>query len=62
MTLDIKPILNAGVAAQAASLSFYNLKSMNKRWMYQKPRSELIKKGMGNIIGVSLIQTQSQLI
>jgi hypothetical protein len=55
MAVDIKSILNAGVAAQAASLAISNVPKKRKK-------KSLVKQGIGNIVGISLIQAESQMI
>lgn len=58
MTIDVKGILNAGVAAQSATLAVHNLKGLKKK---QTPKS-IIKKGVTNLVGIPLIQAQSKII
>lgn len=52
-------ILRAGVAAQATALAAQNLKERKSK---DKPLKDLLKKATTNIVGVPLLQTQSQLI
>ncbi len=59
MAIDVKPILQAGVAAQAAALALQNVRLFKKG----KPSAKrLVKAGVTNIVGISLLRTQSQLI
>ena len=49
-----RDILNAGLAVQAGSLAFSNIK--------RKKKKKLIGMAMHNIVGTSLIQSQAQII
>lgn len=54
----IQGILNAGVAAQSAALALDNTNLLGKKVTSKK----LVKQGVKNIVGISLIQTQSKII
>ena len=57
MVFNVKPILQAGVALQAVGLLGENIK------VAKKPSTKgIIKAGVTNIVGVPLLQIQSQLI
>lgn len=59
MAIDLKSILRAGTAAQATALASHNIKlAMSKK---KTPR-RFIKTATTNIVGIPLLQTQSQLI
>ena len=59
MAIDVKPILRAGVAAQAATLALQNVRVLKNK----KPSSRrLLKAGVTNIVGIPLLRIQSQLI
>lgn len=56
--IAVQSILRAGVAVQAAGLALNNLGLDTK-----KPSTKsIVKKGVTNLIGIPLLQTQSQLI
>lgn len=59
VAIDVKGILNVGVAAQAVALAGHNLKLVTKK---KKTTKDFLKVGITNIVGVPLLQTQSQLI
>jgi hypothetical protein len=56
MALDIKNILRAGTAIQAAGLLGENIKATRRK------KKRLVKLAVTNIVGISLLKTQSQLI
>ena len=58
MAIDIKGILHAGTAAQSAALALDNVKLMKKKVTPKR----LVRQGVTNIVGVSLIQAQSKII
>lgn len=49
-----KNILNVGLAAQAANLALSNIR--------RKKKKNIVRTGIDNIVGTSLIQTQSQFL
>lgn len=53
--IDVKPILNTGLAIQSSALAMDNLKAVKKK-------KSLVKTGVKNIIGISLIREQGKLI
>ncbi|HEX9740624.1 MAG TPA: hypothetical protein VGA29_07600 [Ignavibacteriaceae bacterium] len=55
----IHDILRAGVAVQSTALLGKNVKLAMKKKIRTK---DMLKTGMTNIIGIPLLQTQSQLI
>jgi len=59
MAIDIKPILKAGVVAQAGALAIKNVKLLKKKKIKS---GDLIKVGFGNIVGVTLIKSQNEII
>lgn len=56
--IDVKPILRAGVAVQAASLATSNLKLIKGKPSTKK----MLKAGTTNLVGIPLLQAQSQMI
>lgn len=61
MVIDIKPLLRVGLAAQSAALAVENIKLLRKQ--KNKDNSKrLIKTGVTNIVGISLIRAQGGLI
>ena len=50
-----KDILNVGLAAQAANLALSNVPR-------RKRKRSIVKTGINNIVGTSLIQTQAQFL
>jgi hypothetical protein len=59
MAIDVKPILQVGVAAQAIGLAGENIKFVKKK---KKKTKDLLGLGITNIAGVSLLKAQSQII
>jgi hypothetical protein len=66
-------ILRAGLAAQSATLALSNLEGMNKPINFSKKKklkrpvksgkpAGIVKKGVTNIVGISLIRAQAGLI
>ncbi len=56
----IQDILRSGVAIQAGALAVSNLDLLKKKKESQTKR--LLKAGVRNIVGIPILQTQSQLI
>jgi len=52
-------ILRVGLAAQAAGLAFKNVEFVKKK---KKSTKDLLGLGVTNIVGISLLRTQGQLI
>jgi len=57
--IDVKPILNVGVAAQSAALLGENVRLAKKKKVTTK---DMVSTGMKNIVGVPLLQAQSKII
>lgn len=56
--INIKPILGAGLTAQAGVLALQNVKLI-----YKKPTAKnIVKTGFTNIVGLSLIKAQGDII
>lgn len=65
MAVDIKPLLRTGVSLQALALAGRNLavsKKLLDKKRSQKPLKRITKAAVTNIIGIPLLQTQSQVI
>ena len=66
MVIDIKPILQVGLAIQATSLVGQNVvasrRLLDKKRKRQKPLKTITKTAVTNIIGIPLLQVQAQLI
>ena len=60
MAIDVKPILNAGLAAQSAALAGSNLKLIKKK--KKVGTKGIVKAGVTNIAGIELIRLQGGLI
>lgn len=59
MAIDVKPILRAGVAAQAGALALRQARLLNKK----KIRSgDLFEAGVTGIFGAAILTEQSRLI
>ena len=57
--VDVKGIMNAGVALQSTALLGENLRLAKKKKI---KTGDIVSTGMKNIVGVSLIQSQSKII
>lgn len=59
MAIDVTGILNAGLAAQSAALAVDNLGLIKKKKISSK---DFLKQGVKNIVGISLIRSQGNII
>ena len=57
--MDIKPILNAAIAAESAALAGENIKVLKKKKITTK---DMLKMGMTNTVGISLIKAQADIV
>ena len=57
--MDVKPILNAAVALQAASLAGESLKLARKK---KKKPKDFLSAGTGLIVGSALIKSESDFL
>lgn len=59
MAIDIKPILGAGLAAQAGALAISNVKLLDKKKVKSK---DLFKMGVRNIVAIPLLGAEANII
>lgn len=59
MAIDVKPILRAGVAAQAAALALRNAELLKKK---KKKSKDFLRAGADTFIGTAFISAESNLI
>jgi len=66
MAIDVKGILRAGMAVQSVSLLSDNVSSARLALKKQKSKDQgmkrIVKTGVNNIVGISLIKEQGRLI
>jgi hypothetical protein len=57
--VDVKPILNAGLAAQSAALASDSFSLLRKK---KKRASDFLGTGVRSMVGTSLLKSQAELI
>jgi len=63
MVIDVKPILQTGLAAQSLALAGKNIELVrNGKGRKRITPRKLVRTGVTNIVGIPLIRTQAGLI